>query len=218
MYGEFSSRPDPASTPDRVVMEVPGVAELQAQVLAERAVNHARRLAPKLMGGSSTRFRPVARDGWFGVSFDDAYVWYQEAGIRPFTMRSLAGKTIPMWVDDPDGTTRADNPNADTRTTYDGRTQVLIFRKAAKMGQRKMAMRRRGGEWVMTDVPASYPGAPGRIALRRADGTISAGNVGVRWRHPGMSAKGFIYDSLTLTAYESGIAVGDIIATNERFF
>lgn len=217
LYGNFGRPDNAAGVPDRIMMAAAGYSEDQCRILAERATEAARRFAPKLMGQSSSRFAPVWKEGWFGVHFPDPYIWYQESGIRPFTMRSLAGKTIPMWINDPSGEVRRSNPRAETRTTVDGRTQVLIFRRAARMGQRKMAMRRRGGEWQMVDVPASYPGAPGRIALRRPDGRIAPGNVGVRWRHPGMTAKGFIYDAITVSAYEAGLPVTDVIATNERW-
>lgn len=198
-------------------MEAPGLTREEAMRIAERAVFHARRLAPKLSGESARRFQPVAMENWFGVAWLDAHVWFQEVGIRPFTMKHLEGKIIPMWIDDADGELRKKDPKADTRTTADGRTQVLIFRRAAKRGQRKVELRRRGGEWVKADVPASFPGAPGRIAFRKPTGQIAAGNIGVRWRHPGMDPKGFLYEGMVLAAVEVGLQVREVIATNERW-
>lgn len=218
LYGHWGDQnSDQSNVPDRVYMAAPELSEEECLELARRAVAHAQRFAPKLSGQSARRFQPVARDGWFGIHWVGSHVWFQEVGIRPFTMNSLAGKTIPMWLNDESGELRQKHPKAETRTTADGRVQVLQFRKAANKGDRKMALRRRGGTEQWVSVPASYPGAPGRIALRRPDGTIAPGNTGVRWRHPGMQPKGFLYDGLTLAAFEAGLAVRDVIATNERF-
>lgn len=175
------------------------------------AVHNAQRLAPKLSGRSAARFLPLYGEGYFGVAWQDRYVWFQEAGISPFTNRALAGKTIPMWIDDPTGEERVKNPRAKTRVTESGKQQVLIFRRAAAMGARKQV--RRGG--VTRDVPASYPGAPGRIGLREAPrpntmpgrvaGRIARGNVGVRWRHPGLEPRGFIRQAIVATALSAGV-------------
>jgi len=135
-------------------------------------------------------------------------------------MRSLAGKTIPMWVNDPTGSEAAKNPRAKTRTTDDGRKQILIFRRAAPIGQRKTSVRMVNGLLTRTSVPASYPGAPGRIAVNRSQGMIRRGdgidgegragqiatkNVGVRWRHPGLDARRALAKGVTIAAVESDI-------------
>ena len=74
-----------------------------------------------------------------------------------------------MWVDDPTGELASKNPKARTRVTMSGKPQVLIFRRAAKLGQRK-AVRTKiaNGLYHQTSVPMSYPGAPGRIGTRQA--------------------------------------------------
>lgn len=209
--------------PDRLVMMVEGLDESSAEVLANDAVYMARQLAPKSTGRSARNLQPIWGPGIFGVKWLDNHVWFQEAGIRPFTMRSLAGKTIPLWINDPDGSEQRKYPKAQTRRTADGRTQVLIFRKAAPIGSRKVVMR----EGRPVDVPRSYPGAPGRISMReapqpwtaagRVGGRIARGNVGVRWRHPGLSRRGFIRQSIELAADHHGIRRGQIRDQLGRF-
>lgn len=144
-----------------------------------------------------------------GMGSHNSYVWFQEKGIKPFTMRRLAGKVIPMWIDDPTGSERRANPKAKTRITANGRHQVLIFRKAAKMGAKKdVAIRDAQGRILRHKrVPQSYPGAPGRIArttFHETYGThtgkiaklVPRAHVGVRWRHPGIVGREFIEYSI----------------------
>jgi len=211
--------------PDRLLMHVPGLNRGIARVVAYVASEYAKENAPKLSGASSERFVGVAGEGYFGLRWGHSYVWFQEAGINPFTMTSLAGKVIPMWVEDPDGEERRKNPRIQTRVTADGRTQVLIFRRAAQIGQRKMAWRRRNGRIQRVSVPASYPGAPGRINRRREAGAVDAEgnrvggqiarrNVGVRWRHPGLDPKNFLYKAMVDAAREYGLEVGPVVPTN----
>jgi hypothetical protein len=197
-------------------MWVNGLSESDAQVIAQDAVYVCKEMAPKLSGKSSRNLIPVWGEGFFGVKWLDFYVWFQENGINPFTMTKLAGKTIPMWINDPTGEESKKNPKAKTRTTEDGRRQILIFRKAAPVGSRKMVMR----EGRPVDVPRSYPGAPGRINRRQEAGTVIQGarvggriaqyNVGVRWRHPGLSRRGFIRQGLERTAQYHNIPIGPI--------
>lgn len=153
-------------------------------------------------------------EGWFGISWPARvdYLWFQEKGTRPFTMRSLAGKTIPMWINDPTGKVARENPKAERRVTASGKRQVKIFRKAAKIGQRKrVAVRDAAGRLVRwQEVPASYPGAPGRIARRGAGGKIvthpPSGHSGVRWRNPGLHPRQFMEHSLQQVARRHHIA------------
>lgn len=211
--------------PNRIVMMVPGVSIYAARSMAVMAAREARRNAPKLTVASASSFVPIFGEGWFGIAWEHNRVWFQEAGTRPFTMRSLAGKVIPMWVNDADGSTRAKNPRAKVRRTADGRTQVLIFRKAAKLGQRKISWRPINGKMTPVSVPASYPGAPGRIAVNRSQGILRAGdvsklapnpgaiakgNVGVRWRHPGLDSKRFLARGMTFSCKQHGVPVGGV--------
>ena len=211
--------------PNRIVMMVPGVSIPHAREIAVYAAREARIAAPKLTVASSSAFVPIYGEGWIGIAWVHDYVWYQESGTKPFTMRSLAGKTIPMWINDPDGKERQKNPKAKTRKTADGRTQVLIFRRAAKIGQRKIAWRPIGGKMTPVSVPASYPGAPGRIAVNRSQGILRAGdvskvapnpgaiakgNVGVRWRHPGLDSRRFLARGLTKACRKYAVPVGGI--------
>lgn len=209
--------------PDRLIMHIPDLDPYDAEFLATQARMVARRLAPKMSGRSSRNLEGVWGFGFFGLRWADPYLWFQEAGIRPFTMRNLAGKTIPMWVDDPDGKEQEKNPKAETRVTEDGRTQVLIFRKAAPIGSRKEVVR----EGQVVDVPRSYPGAPGRISVRelpkpwtkpgKVGGRIARHNVGVRWRHPGLSRRSFIRSSLVYVCDYHGFPQGQIRDQFGRF-
>lgn len=205
-----------------------GVTDLdpeRARRIAVEACLYARNYAPKMSGNSSAKFYPVWAPGIFGLEWQHPYVWFQEAGIRPFTNRALAGKTVPMWINDPKGEERRKNPKAQTRRTADGRMQVLVFRRAAKLGQRKNVWRNVNGQMIRRSVPASYPGAPGRIAVNRSQGimragdidpgaknpgAIARGNVGVRWRHPGLDPRRFIARALYTAAVNNGLPVADI--------
>lgn len=206
-----------AETPDRIIMLVPKMTPGRARTCALAAVQECRRKMPKMSGASAARLQPLYGKGYFGIRWADSYVFFQDHGIRPFTMRNLAGKTIPMWIDDPTGQERAKNPRARVRTTMSGKTQVLIFRRAANMGQRvtKYGRDSQGNRVVVSDKPASYPGAPGRIANREAaspntrtgklGGQVARGNVGVRWRHPGIAPRLFLNNAVTLAAQWNGI-------------
>lgn len=205
--------------PDRMVMALDGISRRDCRIMAIEALVQARLNVPKLTGVSARRMEAIFGDGWIGIRWVDKQVWFQERGIRPFTMTKLAGKLIPMWIDDPTGREAQKNPKAKKRTTASGKRQVLIFRKAAKMGARKKVTRKDG---TLSTVPASYPGAPGRIALREASnpftssgkvaGRIAAGNVGVRWRNPGLQPRGFLEGGLKQAAYTHGLVPGPIHA------
>lgn len=213
-------------SPRQAVMGIPGLAVTDARDAAVRATVLARQYMPRATGGSAGTLSAIWGVGWFGVEWTHDSIWYQESGIRPFTMRSLAGKTIPMWVKDRDGEHRRKNPSIETRVREDtGETEVKIFRRAANRGQRKMAWRQRGGRMVRVDVPMSYPGAPGRIAVNRSrgimragdvnpdapnPGEIARGNVGVRWRHPGLDAGRHIMRGLSDAADEMGLTTTQV--------
>lgn len=188
-----------SSQPDRLIMLVGGLSGSRARTMANLAVREARRVMPKLTGASASRLFPLYGSGFFGVGWADSYVWFQEQGIRPFTMNSLKGKTIPMWVDDADGTERQKNPKAKTRMTVSGKTQVLIFRRATN------------------------PGAPGRISRRSAGsqgkvaGAIAKGNVGVKWRHPGLAPRRFLNHAVSLAAQQGGIVPNRIYAADRTW-
>jgi hypothetical protein len=210
------------SVPDRAVMVVDDLGAQSAYYLAVEAVAKVRLTMPRVTGRTAMRLQPIWGEAFFGVWFPDPHVWFMEHGTKPFTMRSLAGKTIPMWVEDSGGQLRAKNPKIETRRTQDGRTQVLIFRKAARIGQRRVIRKRSRvtGAYETTSVPASYPGAPGRIARRipgqpftprgRVGGGIATGNVGVRWRHPGLQAAQYVNSALARTAFENDLMIGTV--------
>jgi hypothetical protein len=202
--------------PDRLVMVIPGLSGRAARDAANSAARTARRLAPKLTGQMASRIFPLYGKGYFGVGWLDSYTWFQEQGIAPFTMTGLAGRTIPMWIDDPYGTLAQQNPKARTRITVNGRTQVLIFRRAAPVGSYKTVRRRVAkGQYEEVQVPRSWPGAPGRIGTResgrpmttpgRIGGAVARGNIGVRWRHPGLAPRLFLNHAVTIAAQDAGI-------------
>jgi hypothetical protein len=192
-----------SANPDRLIMRVDGLSGSRARNLANVAVREARRVMPKLTGAAASRLFPLYGQGFFGIGWLDGYTWFQEQGIRAFTMFSLKGKTIPMWVDDPTGTEREKNPRAQTRMTLSGKTQVLIFRKAVD------------------------PGAPGRISKRETSrpftsqgkvaGAIAKGNVGVKWRHPGLAPRKFLNHAVTLAAEQGGISPNRIYAADRTW-
>jgi hypothetical protein len=204
-------------TPDRLVMMHPDIDDTDARRLAIDATFRARQVMPRVSGRTASRLQPFYGRGFFGIWFPDSHTWFMEQGTGPRTMRTLAGKTIPMWITDTDGSLRRGNPKAKVRTTDDGRTQVLIFRRAARIGQRKTVRKvdRVTGAVTTSSTPASYPGAPGRISRRAAPmpwtpvgqrgGQIGAGNVGVRWRHPGLRAQQFMNTAITGAAFDAGL-------------
>lgn len=213
-------------SPDRVVMLQPGQPSELMRELAQSATVQAQGNMPKLTGAAAAAMEPIWGEGYFGVYFPDKRVWYQDHGIRSFTMSHLQGKTVPMWVDDPTGQERSKNPKAKTRTTATGRVQVLIFRKVANKGQRvTRAVKGKGGKITRRSTAASYPGAPGRISRRQGPqaairgvsdggtpGRIGMGNVGVRWRHPGIAPRLFLNNSLVSAAQSAGLPVVRVYA------
>jgi hypothetical protein len=212
-------------SPDRLIMLIPGLSGPRARNMANGALREARRVMPKLTGRAASRIFPLYGSGYFGIGWLDNYVWFQEQGIRPFTMFALAGKTIPMWVNDPTGTERQKNPRAQVRTTLSGQTQVLIFRRAAMPGETRRIRRKiANGTYEEYTVAASYPGAPGRIGKRetgrphttpgRTGGQIAKGNIGVRWRHPGLAPRQFLNHAMTLAAEQGGIVPTRIYAAD----
>lgn len=212
-----TTSPNGRDGPDRLYVLVPHLPVHAAMFLAQESVRMAQGNAPKLSGRSAQRLRPYYGSGFFGVRWLDPWVWYQEAGTRPRVMTNLQGKTIPMWVDDPTGSERAKNPKAEVRQTASGKTQVLIFRRAAKVGARKSVRRKVGGTYRMVDVPASFPGAPGRIARRHYahypgthTGKVAARNIGVRWFNPGISGKGFIQHAIWTASQAAGYGTPEI--------
>lgn len=204
-----------STNPNAIVAYVEGMDAATAYQMAVSAVYVAQQWMPKVSGSAAASLRPVHEEGFYGISWGRSYVRFLEGGTQPRTMRELAGKTIPMWVDDSDGSLAAKMAPKDratkTRTTVDGRRQAKIFRKAAPIGSRKNVVR--AGRTV--SVPRSYPGAPGRIAAR-SGGQIAKGNVGVRWRHPGIKGRDYIMDALLYVADSAGVDVSPQPATVTR--
>lgn len=215
-----------AGAPDRLVM-LADLSREEAFYVATNALYTARQTMPRVSGATANRLATIAADGYFGLYFPDAWTWFMEGGTKAFTMRSLAGKTIPMWVEDRDGSLRRNDPKIKVRTTEDGRLQVLIFRRAARMGQRKVVRQKDPvtGQVTTRTTVASYPGAPGRINRRMPaapftpgsgprGGQIARGNVGVRWRHPGIQAMQFLNGALARAAFEAGLPITTVYAVD----
>ena len=210
-------------SPRQAVLGVPGLSAEDAEDVAERAVALTRQYLPRATGAAAATVFPIFGPEWFGVEWQHDSIWFQELGTKPHTMRSLAGKTIPMWVKDRDFKLRTANPNIETRQREDtNETEVLIFRRVAKQGQRREEWKMIDGSLQMVSKPMSYPGAPGRIAVNRSrgimregdtmygssnPGRIAKGNVGVRWRHPGLEAGRFVMNGVVDAAEEYNLPV-----------
>ena len=218
---------DKYDAPTKMYAIVPNLTRERSTKLAREAAARARQLAPKGYHSKiGKKILPYSGPGFYGIRWVENYIWFQEHGIKAFTMTALQGKTIPMWIKDPTGSERRKNPKAKTRVTTSGVTEVLIFRKVAMKGQRKQVKTRKG----LRDVPASFPGAPGRIANRvarhpytqpgKAAGTISSmgqdrsvsKNVGVRWRHPGLIGRHFLAEGIKFAASNNKVVVTQIVA------
>lgn len=214
--------------PDRLYCFAPGLQRTDTRKLAMHAAEVARALCPRLSGRAAAGIKPYWGDGFFGVKWDVPYLWHQEAGISSFTMNNLAGKTIPMWIDDWTGELARADPKAKTRITANGRRQILIFRKAAKFGERKRVPVRGADGRILRwrDVPKSYPGAPGRIVHRewrpvggttgRIARVVNRTQVGVRWRHPGLMPREFLQYAIQTTALSAGIKNTTVYAAYRR--
>jgi len=69
-----------------------------AEEISNRALEIARRTAPKRTGKGALFLKATSSAGQIGIEVPDevAYMTYQDQGFGPFIMDSLAGKTIPM--------------------------------------------------------------------------------------------------------------------------
>lgn len=213
-----------STEPQSLIMVFRDLDRDEAEWLARDALYRARQRMPRVTGMTASRIAPIWGRRWFGLAFPRE-AWFMEKGTSPFTMRSLAGKLIPMWITDTDGSARRANSKAKVRSTEDGRTQVLIFRKAAKIGARTTKVSKYGFSY---SAPAAYPGAPGRINRRQPGapftpvgargGAVAAGNTGVRWRHPGVRSMQFLNSSLAEAAFDAGLIVEPVYAVDPASF
>lgn len=203
-----------STEPDRYIIVARSLSGRDAYRLAQQAVRMARALAPKLTGKGARDIYPISGAGFFGLAMP-AHLWYNERGTKPRTMHELEGKVIPMWIDDPTGKEASNNPKAQRRVTASGKKQVLIFRRAAKRGEQRVVRRKIAGQWQTKFVNKHWPGAPGRIALREAKkpyttpgrtaGAVAPQNIGVWWRHPGITPRMFANHAMTTVAQRRGI-------------
>jgi hypothetical protein len=70
--------------------------------IANTAAQYAREDALGRGWKSSAAFRPISGTGYVGIGTSKKYHMYQELGTKPYLMRSLEGKIIP--IKGPDGT------------------------------------------------------------------------------------------------------------------
>lgn len=69
--------------------------------MSQRAAQIAREGAVARGWKSSAALLPIAGPGYVGIKTEKKYHMYQEQGTKPFLMRSLEGKTVP--INGPDG-------------------------------------------------------------------------------------------------------------------
>ena len=191
------------TNPDGWVMPIGSDVPLEvADMAAQEAAALAREMAPRVSGQGARGLTPAFGDGWIGIWSRQSHMLHVNEGTRPRIMTELAGKTIPMWVNDRDGSMTESIPLAKraerTRVTEDGRRQVKIFRKAAPIGSTKIVPNARGR---LIQVPRAYPGARKRVSGRFA---------GRYWRHPGISGQQFVQDALELVASEMRFDADDV--------
>ena len=205
-----------STRPDRMIVQTPDETPLDiTEGLAQLAAQYAKDTMPKISGRLAGTISPIFGSTYWGLFFPDRRAWFLEKGTNPFTMDSLQGKVIPMWVDDPDGSVaKKEGKKTRTRVTVDGRHQALIFRRAAKKGERKM-VKRKGR---MVSVPRSYPGAPGRISNRLQSGQIGSPNGGVRWRHPGITGRQYLNRAIESAGLSYGIDIDQVVLVDSATF
>lgn len=85
-----------AVIPNRLYCRAPGLTRAQTRAMALHASEVARTMSPRLSGTAANGIQPYWGEGYFGVKWSRSYLWHQEAGTKPFTMRSLAGKAQPL--------------------------------------------------------------------------------------------------------------------------
>ena len=74
-----------------------------AQRVADKAVSYAR-MDMQSKGWKSARgISPIAQEGLVGIKTSVRYLMYQEKGIKPFLMKWVDGRTIPMGCKMGDG-------------------------------------------------------------------------------------------------------------------
>lgn len=147
-----------------------------AEVLAKDAVRIASIRARAMLRTAKgvAGFYPVANDdGSYGIGIKQKYYYmhFQNTGIRPFTMWSLEGKTVPMRL--PGGR--------------------VIFRKATGVGRRKVLERNEKGQILKTGIRWRHPGLPPKNFIEYGMEQAFAQNQ-KRWESEIMS--GFIAEAL----------------------
>lgn len=70
--------------------------ETYTKIVAETAVRRAREYMSYRRWTSGHALSPIFANGKVGIHSELKYLLYQERGTRPFLMRSLEGKTVPI--------------------------------------------------------------------------------------------------------------------------
>lgn len=74
-----------------------------AQRIADKAVQYARQDMQGKGWKSARGITPIAQDGLVGIKTSVRYLMFQERGIRPFLMKWVDGRNIPMGCKQGDG-------------------------------------------------------------------------------------------------------------------
>jgi len=120
-----------------------------AEQISNRALEIARRTAPKKTGKGALFLKATSSTGQIGIEVPDevAYMSYQDEGFGPFVMDSLAGKTIPMR--DKDG-------------------KISFRRATAKKIGTPIVTRDSNGDLIKPKVAWRHPGITGSHFIEKA--------------------------------------------------
>lgn len=121
--------------------------------ISERAVEIARRLAPKDTGKGARSLEAIFHPGEVGIRVPEEayYMMIQNRGFKPFIMWSLEGKTIPMR----------------------GASGQISFVRAKDVGKRQITSRDEKGRIVSSKIRWRHPGlAPKNFLERGVDQAI----------------------------------------------
>lgn len=74
-----------------------------AQKVADKATQYARQDLQGKGWSSARSLSPIAQEGLVGIKTGAKYLMYQEKGIKPFLMKWVEGRTLPMSCAQGDG-------------------------------------------------------------------------------------------------------------------
>jgi len=118
--------------------------------ISQRALQIVQLTAPRKTGRGVGQLRAYSAEGEVGIEIPDEvhYMEYQDQGIKPFVMKDLAGKTIPIRR--PDGT--------------------IIFRRATEdnVGRRRITARNEKGQIITSKITWRHPGLKPKNFIKNA--------------------------------------------------